>query len=123
MSEGVGVTMAEVGALGARMRGALGGVLESLPEGERTAERVAKRYPIDGAAARRLIRAVRAPSDAEVLTRLPATKALHKLAQASESGELAGLIEEFGAMTKRAGTSKAALTGLIRSARDEGALG
>ncbi|MEM1167145.1 MAG: hypothetical protein AAGI30_12750 [Planctomycetota bacterium] len=116
MSEaGAGAGIDEVGG---RLRAALVGVLGTLPEPERTGEALSTRYAIDGAGARRVVRATRAETDAEVLARAPGIKALRKLAQSAGDEELASVTEAFDALIRAHGKSKAELTRVIREARD-----
>lgn len=112
------VEPSEIEAVGRAMREALHAVLQSLDEKQRTGEGLSKRYAIDGAGARRVIRALGTGDDAELLTRVPGLKTLHKLAQSAGCEQLTEATNAFNALIKRAGSSKADLTRLIRDRRD-----
>ncbi|MEM9083443.1 MAG: hypothetical protein AAGB34_07595 [Planctomycetota bacterium] len=117
MSEPIAVsppTDEELAQLGQDLRKALTAIIEMLPEEDRTADKLAKRFPIDGAVARRMVRAVNAPSDPQVLARSPGIKQLRKLAQSTQSEALADALNRFDVAIKANGKSKAELTKRIR---------
>lgn len=104
----------QLAQLGTDLRAALAAIVETLPEEDRTADKLAKKFPIDGAVARRMIRAVNAPSDLQVLARSPGIKQLRKLAQSTQSEALTDALNRFDAAIKANGKSKAELTKRIR---------
>ncbi len=106
-------------AAGEAVRDALMGVLATMPKRERTAEGVTRRFGLEGVVARRVVRASACGDGLVALTRLPAAKHLHRLADAVEDRRVAERLHEsvraYGALMGELGVGPVALKRIVRS--------
>ncbi len=110
-------------ASGQGLADALREAMATLPTRERTAETLARRYGIEGVVARRVVRAAACDDGLIAITRLPAAKHLHRLADALDRPDLSerlhAAVRAHGQLLADLGVGPVALKRLIRGATPE----